>query len=38
MSNTNKQSTGRAKPMVPKAGVTKQRSRYENGGSKKRTS
>lgn len=23
---------GRAKPMSPKAGVTKRRSRYENGG------
>lgn len=28
MSNNN----GRGKPMIPKAGFTRQRSRYQNGG------
>lgn len=31
-----KSSTGRAKPMVPKAGVTKHRSRYAEGGKLKK--
>ena len=31
-----KSSTGRAKPMVPKSGVTKLRSRYAKGGKLKK--
>ena len=32
----NKSSTGRAKPMVPKSGVTKHKSRYAEGGKLKK--
>lgn len=31
-SSATKSTTSRPKPMAPKAGVTKQRSRYGNGG------
>ena len=32
---TTTRSSNRGRPMVPKIGVTKHRSRYERGGSKK---
>ncbi len=31
-SNTQRNTSNRPRPMAPKAGVTKHRSRYENGG------
>lgn len=34
---SNSSSTGRAKPMIAKAGFTKHRSRYSNGGSTKKS-